>query len=68
MKDKKTHQKEENKISQKALAYIAKQQSRSVKKSVIQMAKKKQTLNRHLEVEVPDHIYEELLALVEEGK
>ena len=43
-------------------AYVCK------KKSVIQMAKKKQTLNRHLEVEVPDHIYDELLALVEEGK
>ena len=43
-------------------AYVCK------KKSVIQMARKKQTLNRHLEVEVPDHIYDELLALVEEGK
>lgn len=43
-------------------AYICK------KKSVILMARKKQTLNRHLEIEVPEHIYDELLTLIEEGK
>lgn len=43
-------------------AYVCK------KKSVIQMAMKKKTLNRHLEIEVPDTIFEELLTLLEEEK
>lgn len=40
-------------------AYICK------KKSAITLAQKKKILNRHLEVEVPDHIFEELLSLIE---
>ncbi|MCM1514589.1 MAG: YlxR family protein [Anaeroplasma bactoclasticum] len=43
-------------------AYVCK------KKSVIQMAMKKKILNRHLEVEVPDTIFEELLKQLEEEK
>lgn len=42
-------------------AYVCK------KKSTITMAQKKKTLNRHLEVEVPDSVYEEMLRLLEEG-
>lgn len=40
----------------------------SKKKTAIQLAWKKKILNRHLEIEVPDIIFEELLKLVEEGK
>lgn len=43
-------------------AYVCK------KKSAIQMAMKKKILNRHLEIEVPDTIFEELLTLLEEEK
>lgn len=43
-------------------AYICK------KKSAILMAEKKKILNRHLEVEVPENIFSELLALIEEEK
>lgn len=39
-------------------AYVCK------KKTVITTAQKKKTLNRHLEVEVPDSIYEEMLELL----
>ena len=35
-------------------------------KEVILMAKKKKVLDRHLEVKVPDTIYDELLALLDE--
>ena len=31
-------------------------------------AKKKQILNHHLEIEVPDQIFDELLELINEGK
>lgn len=40
----------------------------SKKKSAINLAKKKQILNHHLEIEVPEHIFEELLKLLEEEK
>lgn len=43
-------------------AYVCK------KKSVIQMAMKKKLLNRHLEIEVPDTIFEELLKQLEEER
>ena len=43
-------------------AYICK------KKSAIMAARKKQILNKHLEIEVPEQIFDELLKLVEEGK
>ena len=43
-------------------AYICK------KKAAIEKARKKQILNRHLEIDVPDTIFDELLTLVEEGK
>ena len=42
-------------------AYVCK------KKSAITAAQKKKTLNKHLEVEVPDSVYEEMLKLLEEG-
>lgn len=38
------------------------------KKSVIQMAMKKKILNRYLEIEVPDTIFEELLTQLGEEK
>lgn len=34
-------------------------------KNVIQTSQKKKTLNRHLEIEVPDEIYNEMLELLE---
>ncbi len=40
----------------------------SKKKSAILLAKKKQILNHHLEIEVPDQIFDELLELINEGK
>ena len=40
----------------------------SKKKSAILLAKKKQILNHHLEIEVPDQIFDELLELIKEGK
>lgn len=43
-------------------AYLSKQ------KSAIMLAKKKQILNRYLEVEVPEGIFDELLKLLEEEK
>lgn len=41
-------------------AYICK------KKSAIVIAEKKKVLNRHLEIDVPEHIFSELLALLKE--
>ena len=41
-------------------AYISKS------KKAIETAKKKKVLDRHLEVKVPDSIYDELLALLDE--
>ena len=41
-------------------AYISKS------KKAIEVAKKKKVLDRHLEVKVPDTIYDELLALLDE--
>lgn len=43
-------------------AYVSK------KKATILAAQKKKTLNRHLECEIPESIYDELLKLIEEGK
>ena len=43
-------------------AYVSK------KKTTILAAQKKKTLNRHLECEIPEAIYDELLKLIEEGK
>lgn len=43
-------------------AYVSKD------KVAIQSAKKKKALNRHLEVDVPESIYDELLTLLKEGK
>ena len=40
----------------------------SKKKTTILAAQKKKTLNRHLECDIPESIYEELLKLIEEGK
>ena len=40
----------------------------SKKKSAILLAKKKQILNHHLEIEVPDQIFDELLEIINEGK
>lgn len=42
-------------------AYVSKN------KDVILSAKKKKTLERYLEVKVPDNIYDELLTLLEKG-
>ena len=41
-------------------AYVSKS------KDVVLLAKKKKTLDRHLEVSVPDSIYDELLKLLDE--
>ncbi len=35
-------------------------------KAVIEKARKTGRLNKHLEVEIPDHIYEELLNVIDE--
>ncbi len=43
-------------------AYVSK------KKTTILTAQKKKILNRHLECEVPESVFEELLKLIEEGK
>lgn len=43
-------------------AYISKT------KEAIQMAKKKKILNRHLEVEVPEEVFNQLEQLLKEGK
>ena len=40
----------------------------SKKKSAIMLAKRKKILNHHLEIEVPDYIFDELLKLINEGK
>lgn len=43
-------------------AYICK------KKQAVDKAFKKKILNKHLEVEIPDSIFEELFKMIEEGK
>ena len=40
----------------------------SKKKSAIILAKRKQILHHHLEIEIPDYIFDELLELLNEGK
>ena len=40
----------------------------SKKKSAIMLAKRKQILHHHLEIEIPDDIFDELLELLNEGK
>lgn len=39
-----------------------------LKKEVIDKAKKTKVLNKHLEIEVPDTIYEELYSLLQKGE
>ncbi len=43
-------------------AYVCK------KKSVIQTAMKKKTLDRHLEVQVPESVYIEMIEILEKGE
>ncbi len=38
-----------------------------LKKDIIEKAKKTKILNKQLEIEVPEHIYEELFSLLDKG-